>query len=49
MPFVVKAGAKSIGVVKRKSKKSVNKVLANEFRRKNKVSILKIRAMKKKR
>lgn len=42
MPFVVKAGAKSIGVVKRKSKKSVNKVLAKEFRKNNKVSILKI-------
>lgn len=42
MPFVVKAGAKSIGVVKRKSKKSINKLLANEFRRKNKVSVLKL-------
>ena len=48
MPFVVKAGAKSIGVVKRKSKRSINKLLANEFRRKNKVSVLKI-SMKKKR
>lgn len=48
MPFVVKAGAMSIGVVKRKSKRSINKLLANEFRRKNKVSVLKI-SMKKKR
>ena len=44
MPFVVKAGAKSIGVVKRKSKKSINKILAKEFKRKNKVSVLKIAA-----
>lgn len=48
MPFVVKVGAKSIGIVKRKTKKSIDPILAKEFRKRTKVSVLKI-ARKKKR
>lgn len=42
MPFMVKAGAKSIGVIKRKSKKAINSLLAKEYRKKTRVSVLKI-------
>lgn len=49
MPVVVKAGAKTLGTLKRRSKKGINRVLANQFRKENKVSILKLKTVKKKR
>ena len=42
MSYMVKSGAKSIGIVKKKSKKSLNSVLARQYLRENKVSVLKV-------
>jgi hypothetical protein len=42
MPYAVLSGSKTIGVVKRKSKKKVDSILAKEYRRKNRVSVLKV-------
>ena len=39
MVVVIKSGAKTIGVAK--SKRGVNKVLASEYRKENKVSVFK--------
>lgn len=45
MPFVVKVGAKTIGVVKKRS--DVNRILARQFRKNERVSVLPFRTMKK--
>lgn len=47
MPYVIKAGAKTIGFLKRKSKKKINEILAREVTRKTKVSIIKVATVKK--
>lgn len=40
MPYLVKSGAKAIG--KAKTKRGVSKILAKEYRRENRVSVLRI-------
>lgn len=47
MPYAVQSGSKVVGVSK--TKKGVNKVLAKQYRKENKVSVLKVSGVKTKR
>lgn len=47
MPYVVKTGARTIGIAKKK--KNVNSILAKQYRKDNRVSVLTIAGRKKKR
>lgn len=44
MSYAVKSGSKTIGTSK--TKRGINKVLAREYRKENKVSVLKIKKKK---
>lgn len=46
MPYAVQSGSKIVGVSK--TKKGVNKVLAKQYRKENKVSVLKVKGVRKK-
>ncbi len=46
MPYQVKSGGRSLGNVKTKSKKRINKLLANQYRKENRISVLKLAGKK---